>query len=67
MKLIDICYRVSSADAKCYVGKNFKNMDYTIQMDCLSDAINDLKDIAEKLKKEHVTKLEKIYDGTNDK
>ena len=67
MKLIDICYRVSSADAKCYVGKNFKNMDYTIQMDCLIDAIADLKNIKKKLEKEHITKLEKKYDRTNDK
>ena len=45
MKLIEISYRIGSADAKCYVGKNFKNMDYTIQMDCLIDAIADLKNI----------------------
>ena len=67
MKLIEISYRVSSADAKCYVGKNFKNMDYTIQMDFLSDAINELEDIAENLRKEHNNKLEKKDDGTNHK
>tara|TARA_R100001460_G_scaffold25431_2_gene51134 strand:+ start:1646 stop:1843 length:198 start_codon:yes stop_codon:yes gene_type:complete len=64
MKLIDISYRTNNADAKCYVSKNFKNMDYTIQMDCLSDAISELEDIAQNLRKEYMAKLEK-NDRTN--
>ena len=53
MKLIDICYRVSSADAKCYISKNFKNMEYQIKIDCLDDAIADLENYRSKLQEQN--------------
>ena len=59
MRLIEIVYRFNSEDAKCYISKNFKSLDYTIKMDCLDDAITELEDIAQNLRDEHIKDLKK--------
>lgn len=53
MRLIEIAYRLKSEEAKCYILKNFKNLDYQIQIDCLDDAIGELEEFKEELREKH--------------